>query len=484
MNTVMFLINLLIPFFAFGFLKLFLDGTSIDAIVFIFTPMSLLIKLFEKTLKGLAKYLYISAIPVLGAVVIAFSADGKFVCITQTYFFILILSIAYYNRKVVIAAALSTIVANSLGLFFYTKEYLLILNLPAWIFIMGLFALASVVATIITERTYNLFKTSEIKEKETANLFSSQEKIMINVKDIFNNLKNVSDTIYHSIDQSKETTQQIAVSSQEIAEGSMEQLREVDGSIDVFNTLANKISSAEDKVNEAVRSMNTLKQNNNTGISSIEELSSKFEENTKSTNDVYQEIHNLSEKSKSIGSIIDTINGIAEQTNLLALNAAIEAARAGESGRGFAVVADEIRKLAEQSSTSTQKVDNILVDIINIIEKTQSTMKYNRGIVSESNEKLNTTVNSFKNIVVSSEDIINIIHILSDQLEDIKNLKDTLLKSMETLSTFSKESARSTEEVSASTEEQAASVETIVASMSEIQGIIDNLSDILNSNKI
>ncbi|TYC49319.1 PAS domain S-box protein [Rhodobacterales bacterium] len=64
----------------------------------------------------------------------------------------------------------------------------------------------------------------------------------------------------------------------------------------------------------------------------------------------------LSEDAKTIGSVIELINGIAEQTNLLALNATIEAARAGEAGKGFAVVASEVKNLASQTSKATEEI--------------------------------------------------------------------------------------------------------------------------------
>lgn len=62
---------------------------------------------------------------------------------------------------------------------------------------------------------------------------------------------------------------------------------------------------------------------------------------------------------EQIGILTESIMEITEQTNLLALNAAIEAARAGEAGKGFSVVAEEIRKLAEQSKSAAERIQQV-----------------------------------------------------------------------------------------------------------------------------
>ena len=78
---------------------------------------------------------------------------------------------------------------------------------------------------------------------------------------------------------------------------------------------------------------------------------------------IADQILRLSEHTSQIGNITNLVGDLANQTNLLALNAAVEAARAGEHGRGFAVVAGEIRKLADQSKKSAERINALLLDI-------------------------------------------------------------------------------------------------------------------------
>ena len=80
---------------------------------------------------------------------------------------------------------------------------------------------------------------------------------------------------------------------------------------------------------------------------------------------IAEQILHLSERTGQIGRMTDLVSELANQTNLLALNAAVEAARAGEHGKGFAVVGAEIRKLADQSKQSAERIATLVSDIHN-----------------------------------------------------------------------------------------------------------------------
>jgi methyl-accepting chemotaxis protein len=81
-----------------------------------------------------------------------------------------------------------------------------------------------------------------------------------------------------------------------------------------------------------------------------------------------QNVEQVVNEAKSLGSLVQLIRSISNQTNLLALNAAIEAARAGEVGRGFAVVADEVRKLSGATDQAVTQINAGIQKVANSIE--------------------------------------------------------------------------------------------------------------------
>jgi len=85
---------------------------------------------------------------------------------------------------------------------------------------------------------------------------------------------------------------------------------------------------------------------------------------------IAEQVARLSEQTQQISTITTLVGDLANQTNMLALNAAIEAARAGEQGKGFAVVAGEIRKLADQSKQSTERINALITNIRAITDST------------------------------------------------------------------------------------------------------------------
>ena len=473
MNMILFVFLDVIPIVAVVYVLLFNGGSSRDAVALAMVAASLLIKVFEKKLGAYAKYMYISVLPLFGALTLGVGTPGVFGAMVEAYFLVLFLAVPYYDLSVIKVCAAVTVGVNAIGLIIFRQAYLSMYTLPIWIFIIMVYVLAIAAAAFIVFRARSLFAAVEQKEGEV-------EELLENIRGAFEGLQESSQSIYDSLHTFEQSSSEIAASTEEISASVEQQIEQVEGSIQIFNDLDGRIGDSEARVLQTVENMKQLEEKNNEGIVSIGELSKKFSENIKATQVASEGMAELAQKSSSIGEIIDSISQIAKQTNLLALNAAMEAARAGEAGKGFAVVADEINALSGESSSATQKIDAILKDIIATIDDTNKVIDRNTVIVRESSDKLDDTVKIFDTMLKSSEQVIEETDKLQGELSGIVEIKERLLDAMTQVEKISQISVQGTTEISSSTQQQVTGVETILSSMAKVQAGIDRLANILS----
>ncbi len=114
---------------------------------------------------------------------------------------------------------------------------------------------------------------------------------------------------------------------------------------------------------ESAKSANMALSLAETGAKTVDQTREGMESLKERVKEIAEQIINLSEQTQQIAGVSELVGDLANQTNMLALNAAVEAARAGEYGKGFGVVAGEIRKLADQSRKSADKINNLVTDV-------------------------------------------------------------------------------------------------------------------------
>ncbi len=254
--------------------------------------------------------------------------------------------------------------------------------------------------------------------------------------------RNMADTMkgIHAIaDQVKCGSDQVAASSQDLAQGACDQAN-------ITGELAATIEIVSSQVSENAATAEEISRK-------VEAVGEEIISSDMKMKEMMQSMQDIDAASREISKIIATISDIADQTNLLALNASIEAARAGEAGRGFAVVADQVSVLAAQSSNAVNETSML-------IETSVAAVEQGMVIAEETATQLKHVVEGSKMI---TEDVTKVAKALNDQsnaFNEINRDVDQINDVVQTNSATSEECAAASQEMTA----QSASLEELIGS--------------------
>lgn len=277
--------------------------------------------------------------------------------------------------------------------------------------------------------------------------------------------------------QTSSTADEISHAVEDISRGAVSQADEIEVASSNVMEMGDVIAKIVNGVSVLDTTSGQMESSRNSAMNIVNDLTKSNQKTQEAVSRIGEQIRTTNESANKISEAIQIISSIAEETNLLSLNASIEAARAGEQGKGFAVVANQIQKLAEQSNESSQRIADIIVELLQDSNKTVDVMHEVEKIINEESEKLEQTRNEFGNVSKGIEQSRAETDGIKGQTNICDGSRKNVVDIISNLSAISQQNAASTEETTASMQELNATINLLAESAHDLTNLSDELNE-------
>ena len=332
--------------------------------------------------------------------------------------------------------------------------------------------------------TYLLLKDSSVKtlyENELKQENDNKKSLLKNISVTSEGVQSTLNKVMEIVNDSNSSFMELNKIIENISQSTEMQTRFTKDGENVAAELGGIIDNIKKYIDSIHKEINSVIVFKEEGSLTIASLIEKTKVSGNSIKEIDNLIHRTNENAVEIKEASAMIKGISKQTNLLALNAAIEAERAGEAGKGFSIVASEIRKLAEQTTESVKRIDEIVDNLQNKSDSAVMTIDTVKEDFSNQFRIVEDTIEKFNGINQEIDEIKCIMDKISEVGMHMEIRKEKVLQIMCDLSAVAQENLACTEEAVAATEEFTNSMNEVVKYSKESTSyIIKSMNDAAN----
>lgn len=304
------------------------------------------------------------------------------------------------------------------------------------------------------------------------------------VTETSNQVMSVTESVSHGIDRTKQSVNVIGSSIRQISDGATTHAASAEEISQSMREMAGgvvKIAESSSQVSEVAQQAASHAED---GSAVVEQAVDQIRNIGAGTDKVGEAIERLHGRSQQIVEILNIITEITKHINLLSLNASIEAARAGEHGRGFAVVAEEVKKLAEQSSKSTEEIAEIINEIRDEAQNAVQVMNDNRNDVKTGIAYIENVREKFANILDASRNVAEHILEVTAASQQMSAGSEEISASVEEMQSIAQMTSKDAQSAAHAAEDQIRSMGEIASSVQQMQDVAEELRNELSKFKI